>query len=163
MKLELSGSGGDTVKLGSSQQAVVDWLKANGPATSKAVGAVVYDQASYYGKKQFVGVADQAKTAWAGNILRSLVKQIQWQRGDVPEEKVYKSKVRVPNDDEDLGKSHYMASDSGTLTHKTCPACSKARGEFVWKPIKEFDHRIMPGNKIVPQAQCRACRNVKGK
>lgn len=62
------------MKLGTSQQAVYEWLKKNGPATQQQVGDALYDTTSEYGKgavKNY-SATDRNRREWARRILKKL-------------------------------------------------------------------------------------------
>jgi hypothetical protein len=67
------------MKLGTSQQAVLDYLKAKGPVTSQQVGDALYantsSAAQYGGGTGHMGgkaTPEQVRRAWAGRLLGAL-------------------------------------------------------------------------------------------
>jgi hypothetical protein len=62
------------MQLGSSQKAVVEWLKGSGKVTAKDVGLALYDEVSSCAGPG-VFAADSIKTSWARKILNNLVKK----------------------------------------------------------------------------------------
>lgn len=84
------------IKLGRSQQAVYDWLKAQKVAmTAWDVGNALYEDVSMcsqknsgYGKREWS--AEKIRTQWASKVLRELVKRkVVWPAGKIDRSTTY--------------------------------------------------------------------------
>lgn len=62
--------------LGKSQKKVLEWLKKNGPATTKEIGAALYDLTSSCASRGYHWwPKEKVQTHWAGGLLTSLKKK----------------------------------------------------------------------------------------